>query len=186
MHPYIAQQLGQAHRRELHCSAESAFDDPFATNNTPVQWARLRTLQHQITRDDMGPVSQLAGTDWAVTTWTALVGWCQVGMGQLDEAAATLQLGAASSFSDLIQRSLVTRDLHRGPDGTLESEASDAYRDALVAASADDVMLTTAFTGLPTSMLRSSVVRAGLDPDHLDEQVSVSTAAPSTAPTPPT
>jgi nitronate monooxygenase len=59
---------------------------------------------------------------------------------------------------------------------TRQSGASDRYRDALIAANADDVMLTSAFTGLPTSMLRSSIVGAGLDPDHLDEQVSVSTA----------
>lgn len=59
---------------------------------------------------------------------------------------------------------------------TTQSEAPDAYRQALVAADADDVMLTGAFTGLPTSMLRSSILAAGLDPDHLDEQVTVSTA----------
>jgi nitronate monooxygenase len=59
---------------------------------------------------------------------------------------------------------------------TRESAASQEYRDALVAASADDVMLTAAFTGLPTSMLRTSIVRAGLDPDRLEEQVTATTA----------
>ncbi|HZE66393.1 MAG TPA: nitronate monooxygenase [Sporichthyaceae bacterium] len=55
---------------------------------------------------------------------------------------------------------------------TTESMASDAYRDLLVASSMDDVLLTRAFTGLPTNMLRPAIVAAGLDPDALDEQIS--------------
>jgi nitronate monooxygenase len=39
----------------------------------------------------------------------------------------------------------------------------------LVRSSLDDVQLTRAFTGLPTSMLRPSIAAAGLDPDRLDE-----------------
>jgi len=52
---------------------------------------------------------------------------------------------------------------------TEESLASPAYRDMLVQSSIDDVLLTRAFTGLPTSMLRPSIAAAGLDPDKLDE-----------------
>ena len=37
----------------------------------------------------------------------------------------------------------------------------------LVESSADDILLTTAFTGLQTNMLRPSIVAAGLDPDEL-------------------
>jgi nitronate monooxygenase len=37
----------------------------------------------------------------------------------------------------------------------------------LVDSSADDILLTTAFTGLQTSMLKPSIVAAGLDPDDL-------------------
>jgi nitronate monooxygenase len=55
---------------------------------------------------------------------------------------------------------------------TRESLASDAYRAMLVEASMDDVMLTSAFTGLPANMLAPSIRRAGLDPERLDEQVS--------------
>jgi nitronate monooxygenase len=55
---------------------------------------------------------------------------------------------------------------------TTESMASDAYRSMLVASSLDDVLLTRAFTGLDASMLRRSIVAAGLDPARLDEQVS--------------
>jgi nitronate monooxygenase len=50
-----------------------------------------------------------------------------------------------------------------------ESLASAAYREMLVQSSLDDVLLTRAFTGLPTSMLRPSIAAAGLDPDRLDE-----------------
>jgi nitronate monooxygenase len=55
---------------------------------------------------------------------------------------------------------------------TEESMASDAYRALLIECSMDDVMLTRAFTGLPTNMLRPAIVAAGLDPDALDEQVT--------------
>lgn len=53
-----------------------------------------------------------------------------------------------------------------------ESMASDAYKDMLVASSLDDVLLTKAFTGLETNMLRPSIQRAGLNPDDLDEAVT--------------
>lgn len=50
---------------------------------------------------------------------------------------------------------------------THESMASDAYKSMLVASGADDIVLTRAFTGLQTNMLRPSIVAAGLDPDNL-------------------
>jgi len=59
---------------------------------------------------------------------------------------------------------------------THESMAADSYKEMLVASSMDDVVLTKAFTGLQTNMLRPSIVAAGLDPDRLDEQVSAQTA----------
>lgn len=55
---------------------------------------------------------------------------------------------------------------------TRESMASDAYRQMLIDSTMDDVILTKAFTGLEASMLRPSIVDAGLDPAHLDESVS--------------
>ena len=58
-----------------------------------------------------------------------------------------------------------------------ESLAADAYKQMLVDSSADDVLLTTAFTGLATSMLLPSIRRAGLDPNRLDELVTPKTAA---------
>ncbi len=53
---------------------------------------------------------------------------------------------------------------------THESLADARYKEMLVASSADDVLLTRAFTGLQTNMLRPSIVAAGLDPDALPER----------------
>ncbi|WIW50676.1 nitronate monooxygenase (plasmid) [Bradyrhizobium sp. 62B] len=53
-----------------------------------------------------------------------------------------------------------------------ESMASDAYRQMLIDCSLDDVILTKAFSGIDASMLRPSIVAAGLDPAKLDESVS--------------
>jgi nitronate monooxygenase len=50
---------------------------------------------------------------------------------------------------------------------TSESMADPRYKAMLVASSADDILLTTAFTGLQTNMLRPSIAAAGLDPDDL-------------------
>jgi nitronate monooxygenase len=50
---------------------------------------------------------------------------------------------------------------------TRESMADARHKDMLVASSADDILLTTAFTGLQTNMLRPSIEAAGLDPDDL-------------------
>ncbi|UPT96323.1 nitronate monooxygenase [Bradyrhizobium barranii subsp. apii] len=50
---------------------------------------------------------------------------------------------------------------------TRESMADERHKDMLVDSSADDILLTTAFTGLQTSMLKPSIVAAGLDPDDL-------------------
>jgi nitronate monooxygenase len=55
---------------------------------------------------------------------------------------------------------------------TNESMASEAYRQMLVESTLDDVLLTKAFTGLDASMLRPSIVAAGLDLSNLDESVS--------------
>lgn len=50
---------------------------------------------------------------------------------------------------------------------TPESQAAQRYKQMLVESRLDDVMLTQAFTGLDTNMLRPSVVAAGLDPQKL-------------------
>lgn len=58
-----------------------------------------------------------------------------------------------------------------------ESMAADVYRSTLVESTIDDVVLTRAFTGLPGSFLRPSIVAAGLDPNNLDEEVTPEIAA---------
>jgi nitronate monooxygenase len=60
---------------------------------------------------------------------------------------------------------------------THESMASEAYKRMLVESSMDDVMLTRAFTGLDTNMLRPSILAAGLDPANLPERVSIEQAS---------
>jgi nitronate monooxygenase len=60
---------------------------------------------------------------------------------------------------------------------TRESMADHSYKEMLVASSADDVLLTRAFTGLQTNMLRPSMVAAGLDPDSLPERGSIDVAS---------
>jgi nitronate monooxygenase len=46
----------------------------------------------------------------------------------------------------------------------------------LVSSSADDVLLTTAFTGLQTNMLTPSIVAAGLDPENLPARGAIDIA----------
>src|SRR3954468_13025831 len=59
---------------------------------------------------------------------------------------------------------------------TRESMADARHKDMLVASSADDVLLTTAFTGLQTNMLRPSIAAAGLDPDDLPQRGAIDIA----------
>jgi nitronate monooxygenase len=59
---------------------------------------------------------------------------------------------------------------------TNESLAPPAYKEMLVACSADDILLTTAFTGLQTNMLRPSIEAAGLDPDNLPQRGAIDIA----------
>ena len=60
---------------------------------------------------------------------------------------------------------------------THESMAPLAYKQMLVESGMDDVMLTQAFTGLDTNMLRPSMIAAGLDPSSLPPRVSNEEAA---------
>jgi nitronate monooxygenase len=55
---------------------------------------------------------------------------------------------------------------------TKESMATDDYRRMLVESGMDDVMLTSAFTGLPANMLSPSIKAAGLDPKRLNESIN--------------
>jgi nitronate monooxygenase len=59
---------------------------------------------------------------------------------------------------------------------TAESMADPRYKEMLVASSADDILLTTAFTGLQTNMLRPSIASAGLDPENLPPRGAIDIA----------
>ena len=50
---------------------------------------------------------------------------------------------------------------------TQEANAPDAYKQAVVDSTAEDIVYTNLFTGVHGNYLRSSVVNAGLDPDNL-------------------
>ncbi|MBR0756283.1 nitronate monooxygenase [Bradyrhizobium jicamae] len=59
---------------------------------------------------------------------------------------------------------------------TQESLADIRYKQMLVDSSADDILLTSAFTGLQTNMLRPSIEAAGLDPDNLPARGAIDIA----------
>jgi nitronate monooxygenase len=54
-----------------------------------------------------------------------------------------------------------------------ESLASDDYRQMVVDASVDDLVLTKAFTGASAYYLRESILRSGLDPDNLSGKAAM-------------
>jgi nitronate monooxygenase len=60
---------------------------------------------------------------------------------------------------------------------TQESMATDGHKAMLVECSLDDVMRSSAFTGLESNTLRPSVIAAGLDPDNLPTTLTVERAA---------
>ncbi|WP_416796353.1 NAD(P)H-dependent flavin oxidoreductase [Ciceribacter azotifigens] len=50
---------------------------------------------------------------------------------------------------------------------TTEARASDAYKQAIVEARANDIVYSNYFTGIHGNYLKSSIVAAGMDPDNL-------------------
>ncbi len=52
---------------------------------------------------------------------------------------------------------------------TTEANASDPHKQAIVDASAEDIVYTNLFTGVHGNYLRPSIVNAGLDPDNLPQ-----------------
>ena len=50
---------------------------------------------------------------------------------------------------------------------TQEANATEAYKDGVVAGTASDIVYTNLFTGVHGNYLRSSIVAAGLDPENL-------------------
>jgi nitronate monooxygenase len=52
---------------------------------------------------------------------------------------------------------------------TDEARASDAYKQAIVAGTSDDIIYSSYFTGVHGNYLRPSIIAAGLDPDNLPQ-----------------
>jgi len=52
---------------------------------------------------------------------------------------------------------------------TEEARASDAYKQAIVAGTSDDIVYSSYFTGVNGNYLKPSIIAAGLDPEHLPE-----------------
>ena len=52
---------------------------------------------------------------------------------------------------------------------TQEARASDAYKQAIVECSSDDIVYTNLFTGVHGNYLKPSILASGLDPDKLPE-----------------
>jgi len=52
---------------------------------------------------------------------------------------------------------------------THEARASDAYKQAIVAGTSDDIVYSSLFTGVHGNYLKASIRAAGLDPDNLPE-----------------
>ncbi len=50
---------------------------------------------------------------------------------------------------------------------TTEARASDAYKQAVVDATSDDIVYSNLFTGVHANYLRQSILASGLDPDNL-------------------
>ncbi len=52
---------------------------------------------------------------------------------------------------------------------THEARAGDDYKQAIVDGTSDDIVYSSLFTGVHGNYLKASIIKAGLDPDHLPE-----------------
>jgi nitronate monooxygenase len=85
-------------------------------------------------------------------------------------AGTIILAGAMSTGADVLAACALGADLaYLGTRflATREANASDEYKQMLVASSAEDIVYTSLFTGVSGNYLRGSVVRAGLDPNNL-------------------
>jgi nitronate monooxygenase len=85
---------------------------------------------------------------------------------------AIILSGAMSSGADVLAARALGADLaYLGTRfiATEEGNAPAEYKQMLVDSAAEDIVYTSLFSGVNGNYLRGSVVRAGLDPDHLPE-----------------
>ena len=107
-----------------------------------------------------GEINSFAFVDSVRTFWDGIIvlaGSISTGRGILAAQAA----GADLSYMGT--RFIVAR----------ESMANDEYRQMLVDATQDDLILTDAFSGVKANMLKPSIVKAGLDPALLTKKENV-------------
>lgn len=81
-----------------------------------------------------------------------------------------LLAGAISTGADVLAAQAMGADLaYMGTRflATPESNVPDEYREMIVASSAEEIVYTSLFSGVPGSYLKRSVARTGLDPDNL-------------------
>jgi len=80
--------------------------------------------------------------------------------------------GAMSTGADVLAARALGADLaYLGTRfiASAEANASPAYKQMLIEAAAEDIVYTSLFSGIHGNYLRASVIKTGLDPDHLPE-----------------
>lgn len=107
-----------------------------------------------------GQINNLAFVDMVRTFWEGIIilaGGISTGKGILAAQAAGADLAYMGT------RFIVAT----------ESMARDEYREMLVEATQEDIILTDAFSGVMCNMLKPSIVKAGLDPNLLSKKDKV-------------
>lgn len=101
-----------------------------------------------------GQINSFAFVDMVRSFWDGII----ILAGAISTGKAVLAAQAAGAdFAYMGTRFIVAK----------ESMANDEYREMLVAATQEDIILTDAFSGVNANMLKPSIVRAGLDPEKL-------------------
>lgn len=104
-----------------------------------------------------GQINSFAFVDMVRTFWDGIIilaGSISTGKGVLAAQAA------GADFAYMGTRFIVAT----------ESMANDEYREMLVEATQEDIILTDAFSGIMCNMLKPSIVKAGLDPNQLEKK----------------
>ncbi len=92
--------------------------------------------------------------------------------------------GAISTGRDIAAAELMGADFaYLGTRfiNTREALAPPGYKEAIVASTAKDIVYTSAISGVAANFLRGSIVASGLDPDRLEQHVSMDISAESEA-----
>lgn len=90
------------------------------------------------------------------------------------EFSGTILLsGALSTGADIAAAQMIGADLaYMGTRfiATQECQSSSAYKQMLIEARANDIVLTDALTGVHANFIKQSLTEAGYDPEHLSRQ----------------